>query len=192
MTSTLTDVAFIDIETTGLNPQIHEIWEIGIIKVNYGKPAAAGASIDKWFKWQLQVQVEHLVLAESKALEINKFHERFNAEEAISPQRAARVLMDILEGCTLVGANPHFDATFCTNLLEEFELLPTWHHHLVDVEALAAGYLIGKGFVSPEKWSLNNFLQALEITTPVDHPERHSALFDAELAMKVFERVVLT
>lgn len=44
-------------------------------------------------------------------------------------------------GAHLVGAAPNFDAEVLAALLRDNGLTPSFHYHLIDVEALAVGWL---------------------------------------------------
>ncbi len=60
----MTRLAFVDTETTGLDPDLHEIWEVGLI------------IDDKEYHWFLPVD---LGSADAFALNIGHFHERYEA-----------------------------------------------------------------------------------------------------------------
>lgn len=108
----------LDTETTGLDLDKHEVWEIAL--------AVGEGSIDSYL-------VEHNVLtADPKALEMNGYRVRYHGlvlprlgELAIIPPQ--------LEGKTLVGANPAFDAY---RLQKRWGRSP-WHYRLVNVEDMA-------------------------------------------------------
>src|SRR5690606_35277881 len=56
----------------------------------------------------------------------------------------AEEIADLLgKGTHIVGAVPNFDTERIAILLRRFGFAPGWHHHLIDVEALAVGYLHG-------------------------------------------------
>lgn len=113
-------LVFIDTETTGLDPDRHEIWELAFA-IDDG-PIHSGP-------------VPHsLRHADPFALDLNGYHSRFVDARpgAIEPQcRRA------LTGATLVAANPAFDAAFLRARWGE----TPWHYRLWDVEAYAAGVL---------------------------------------------------
>jgi hypothetical protein len=85
-------------------------------------------------------------------------------------------------------------------------VLPTWHYHLVDVEALAAGVVAemrrntrggmtwGRGCaigdpISPEPpWSSSDLSRAMGVDP--DDFDRHTALGDAQWAKAIYEAVM--
>ena len=114
-------LVYLDTETTGLDPDVHQVWEIAYA-VEDGPIFTAS--------------VRHsLRNADDKALEIGHYHERcyvdpFALTFEITVQEALR-------GATIVGANPAFDAAF----LRERWCQSMWHHRLLDIEAYAMGAL---------------------------------------------------
>jgi DNA polymerase III alpha subunit (gram-positive type) len=121
------DLIFLDTETTGLDPALHEVWEIAYA-VNDGPINA-------------YVVTHSLATADPKALELNGYRERGFA----FPSGWADVeLKAALTGATIVGANPAFDTAF---LRARWGVAP-WHHRLIDVESMALtvlGYERPKG-----------------------------------------------
>ena len=123
-------VVFVDTETTGLDPDIHEIWEVGLI---------VG---DVELSWQLPVDLGR---ADTKALEISRFYERRDDADLTRLasfgliQEFATEFEKLTRGMHLVGAVVSFDEERLRKLLKNNGAAPGWHYHLVDVEALAAG-----------------------------------------------------
>lgn len=138
-----TDLVFLDTETTGLDPARHEVWEVAFA-VNDGPI-------------RIRYLTHSLRTADPKALELNGYYSRFREADVDSDVS----LRSVLDGATIVGANPAFDAAF---LRARWGVAP-WHHRMIDVESMALavfGYdrpkgLMGvcddlreRGFVIPE------------------------------------------
>jgi len=122
-----TDLVFLDTETTGLDSALHEVWEIAWA-INAGP-------IDS------RVVPHSIKTADPKALELNGYWHR---GEGYVSHRADHTLRAILDGSTIVGANPAFDTAF---LRARWGVSP-WHHRLIDVESMALtvlGYERPKG-----------------------------------------------
>jgi hypothetical protein len=126
----VTHLVYVDTETTGLDPDRHQVWEIA------------------WATEQLQVYstvVPHtLVDADPIALALNGHDARCPAvgEEGhrdwpMVETPAELAVRTMLLGATMVGANPAFDAAF---LRRRWSAAP-WHHRLLDVETYAMGAL---------------------------------------------------
>lgn len=183
-------LAFVDTETTGLDPSRHEVWELAII-------------VDgKEYQWQLPVD---LTRADPTGLRIGRFYER---RSAIAPTGSvgrqhrvmwpssekwesvglpvsdtAETVARLLDGRHMVGAVPSFDAAFLTRWLNAHGQAATWHYHLVDVEALAAG----RGQWEPP-WNSNDLSSSVGVDP--EQFDRHTALGDARWAKAIYEAVL--
>ena len=116
-------IVYIDVETTGLAPERHEVIEIGWVDGD-----RSGRYI-----------VPHIgITADPEALRINKYNERGLWDRSLwdEPDRIAD-LANRLEGKTLAGCNPRFDAAFLSRL---FGWEP-WHYRLLDVQSYASAVL---------------------------------------------------
>lgn len=187
---TLTDLCFIDTETTGLDPDVHEIWEVGAIVD------------DEEHHWFLPVDLGR---ADAMALKIGHFHERWQSSElgrsfmnAATPLDVfARDFAALTRGRHLVGAVPSFDDERLRKLLRANGACPEWHYHLIDVETLAVGYLWGQvqGDVIPDPvirklpWDSEALSKAVGVMPP-NESERHTALSDARWAKRIYEAVI--
>lgn len=70
-------LAFVDCETTGLDPDRHEVWEVALIlRADAGETSQV---------WQLPVDLGR---AEAKALEVGRFYEHYRTQS--TPGRAPR------------------------------------------------------------------------------------------------------
>jgi hypothetical protein len=110
-----------DTETTGLSLE-HDVWEVAL---------AVGEGPVNTF------QLPHsLRNADPKALELNGYFSRFVGWERVS-RLADYDIPRWLEGKTLIGANPAFDAY---RLERRWGRAP-WHYRLIDVESMAVSVL---------------------------------------------------
>lgn len=185
------EVAFVDIETTGLHPFIHEIWEVGLILPD-------GREI-RWF-----LPPERLADADPMSLEVGHFHERhpnghrfeFGPDEDFTdrfltdPMRFAPEFAKLTHGLHLAAASVSFDALRLDVLLRACNEIPAWHYHLIDVEALVAGFLAGErsAFNPAPPWNSTDLSQAIGVE-PGDF-QRHTAIGDCRWAKALYERVI--
>jgi DNA polymerase III epsilon subunit-like protein len=212
MTATL---AFLDTETTGLDPNWHEVWEVGLILRQFedvqGKGWRAVNTCDTEHLWQLPVDLGR---AEPIALTIGNFYERrgldANGMKNIQPPELGKWARDfarLTHGAHLVGAVPSFDDAFLKRLLKANGACAGWHYHLVDVEALAAGFARGRGRGMAIAGDVTRFpgaVAAYENAAPpwtsddlskavgVDPGQfdRHTALGDARWARAIYDAVM--
>lgn len=186
-------LCFIDCETTGLDPDRHEIWEVGMIHRN-----EAGHDLE--YVWQLPVD---LAAADPIALNIGRFHDRRwpqgnhggglkgvreeGISLAVSPddmEEWADRFVSLTRGAHLVGNVVSFDAERLWKLLRKHGQCPMWHYHLIDVEAMTAGLM---GFGPP--WSSDELSQAVGVEKP-SGDELHTALGDARWARDLYDAVL--
>lgn len=123
-------IVYLDTETTGLDPNVHEVWEIAWA---WGQNEIASAVI-----------AHSGVSSDRDALRINGYLDRegwiYDSHDA---SNAEQELLDALDGNTLCCANPAFDAAF---LKARWGKAP-WKYRLLDVEAYAMGAL---GYAIPQ------------------------------------------
>ena len=102
---------------------------------------------------------------------------------------AAHIVAAVTHGAHLIGAVPNFDAEVLAALLRDNGLTPTWHYHLVDVEALAVGWLCawdGRSGIPP--WRSDDISTALGVPPPAKDT-RHTALGDAAWALAIYDHI---
>ena len=172
-------LAFVDIETTGLDPELHEVWEVAVVTWPQGTEHC----------WLLPV--ERLAGADAYALEVGGFHRRHpqgnaftgvgtGAVVARDRQHFAAELAAITHGRHLAGMNPAFDAERLGALLRRENVAASWVYHLVDLEALVAGHL-----GVPPPWRSTELSRKVGVE-PEDF-ERHTARGDCWWAVAVYE-----
>lgn len=177
--SLLDQVVFIDTETTGLHAELHEIWEIGLIE--------GDGTEHHWF-----MPLEHAHTADPFALKIGGYYERYVPPPMLQMTENILYKIDLLTaGKHLVGAIPSFDEERLRKLFYRKGMLPPrWHYHIIDVEALAVGYLSADArneLTLP--WKSDEIFEMLGIDPPTED-ERHTALGDAKMCMRVFKKVM--
>lgn len=218
----MTNLAFVDTETTGLDPVRHQIWECAVIVRG---PVPTGLRPDELgdypVRWFLPVDVSR---ADPVALDIGGFHERhphgrdWNGRGVLtSPALFAKTFAALTQGVHLVGAVTSFDEERLRRLIVgqspfvKGGLEHGWHYHLVDVENLAAGYLAHKAramnaAAAGEDWKVGQAEGLLEAARPPwdseelsralgvdpDRFDRHTALGDAQWARAFYDTVMGT
>jgi DNA polymerase III epsilon subunit-like protein len=143
----MTKFVFCDTETTGLNPDLHDVWEIAAVVREHGT--------DREYSWMVRPDLTH---ADPKALEIGGFYERFETPcdevgttmvtshfdpemvgETPPATYVAADLAEFLAGAIVVGSNPAFDQAFLSRWLRRHGQAWCAHYRTVDVVTLGAG-----------------------------------------------------
>lgn len=165
-------VVFLDTETTGLDPERHELWDIGLV-------------FEDGHEWNPHPKPARLEDADPTALRLTHFYDRAKGKGWTWGNRAdvAGILAETLAEKHIVGAVPSFDAAFLERFLRAHGYSPAWHYHLVDVEALAAGKI---GAVPP--WDSESLSRSVGVEP--DAYERHTALGDARWARALYLAVL--
>lgn len=184
-------IVFLDTETTGLDPDHEQVFEIAGIEQD---------GTEHVYRVEpLGIVVAHM---HPKAAEVNRYHERTAAEgwEWDDLHAVLDALTDLLDGAHICGAVPNFDARFLTALYrDECRNPPAWHYHLIDIEAMAVGYLHGMSrFVDAAEdnlrllggrpWKSDDLSLACGVEPPGDD-ERHTALGDARWCKRLYEAI---
>jgi DNA polymerase-3 subunit epsilon len=161
-------IAFIDIETTGLNANIHEIIEICIITNTR--------------VYNTKIAPERLDWADEKALAINGYR----AKDWIQAPRfkdVAHEIKSILQSCTIAGHNVRFDIEFLNEAFSQNGFDVHIGHRTLDTVTLAYEHLYPLGLMSLSLDSIRRFLGwSLE--------GNHTALKDCNDTKQLFEYLI--
>lgn len=188
----MTNIAFVDTETTHLDAEIGEAWEVAVIlRTPMDDPRP-----DTEYLWQFAIDQ---AAADPEALRIGRFHERHLVHSecgaafiepdlvtCLSRERAVEAIVNVLRGAVIVGSNPAFDDRFLRKLLGPGGA--QWHYRPYDIVQLAAAK-IGAQAAGPLPWSSRVLSRAVGVEPPTEDTA-HTALGDARWARDVYDAVM--
>lgn len=203
----MTPLAFVDTETTHLDAELGDAWEVAVIVRDFDDNEPR----DTEYAWQIR---PNLATADPEALKIGGYLERFavpvHAEAAwtgyedgpvlpMTRNEVTGAILNVLGGAVLIGSNPGFDDRFLRKLLGPGSA--QWHYRPVDIATLAAGRKLGMTEVArrtgakplpSDEVPFPFSSRALSRWTGVEPPGpgvAHTALGDARWARDVFDAV---
>ncbi|MCK9921629.1 hypothetical protein MXD61_06950 [Frankia sp. AgPm24] len=209
-------IVFVDTETTGLDVERHQLWEIALIIRD-----RSAQLDDVEHRYYLQPDLSR---ADSAALQIGRFYQRTEGLRRATvdyddgvvntaglswssdrwrwsmPMAVAGEVARITAGAVLIGSNVQFDARMLSYWLRAHSQAPAWHYRPVDVGAIALGYLRGIHDAAPAgsdaernarpdwllPWSTGMLASVLGVTCPPD--ARHTALGDARFVRDLYDK----
>lgn len=169
-------LVFIDIETTGLNPDIHEITEIGCLVVN-------GRTFEVERKYEEKVKPTRIETASRDALKSYGYTEE--GWKGAKPLK--EVLQKIAEIATdglVAGWNVSFDWWFLDKGFRKHKIEPQFDYHRIDVMSIAYSRLYRKRKVTQLG------LRKVAPYFGIKLPERHGAMVDIRATYEVFKKLM--
>ena len=122
-------LAFIDLETTGLDPQVHEIIQVAVRLVD-------PITLRGFKEFDFKVKPEHIETADPIALEVNGY-----TEEAWVDAYPLSYIMEhlnlLLSECIPAGQNTAFDLSFLYAACKRFNIKPSWERRYLDLMTLS-------------------------------------------------------
>ena len=164
---------FLDLETTGLNPGVQEISEIGALLVSQSDWQVIKT-------YQAKVLPTHIETATPEALKIGHYDAESWAKEGRPLKEALEELSEIGRGAILAGFNVTFDWAFLQAGFNLVGLPDPFYYHRYDVMSAAFSMLYDRQAFS--KFSLNECCRFFGVV----NRNAHTALADAQATYEVF------
>lgn len=194
----MTPLAFVDCETTHLDAEVGDAWEVAVILREFDD----NEPTDTEYVWQIRPD---LTKADPEALRIGRYLERFAVPVVVEAAftgyeagpvvpmtrtQAVSAILSVLRGAVLVGSNPGFDDRFLRKLLGPGSA--QWHYRPVDIATLAEGFMWAHEpelMAKESKPVSSRWLSRQVGVEPPGPDEAHTALADARWARDVFDAV---
>lgn len=170
---------FLDLETTGLSPQKHEILEIGALKINPNPPFNIVEELE------IKVKPTNIKLADKSALKIVGYTDD-GWQQSLNVKEALERLDQFAQGGVLVGYNVNFDWAFLDKAYFSLGRFDPFYYHRLDVMPMAYLKLFGKK--SLKRFSLGEICKYFKIK----RVHEHDALDDAKATYLVFKELMVS
>jgi DNA polymerase III subunit epsilon len=169
------NLAFIDIETTGLNLLRHEIIEIGCVLTT--------PDFKVLEEFELKIKPEHIENADPVSLKINHYNEKdWKGADALG--KALKIFSKKVKGCIMVGHNVAFDVSFLESAFATLGMTNTLHYHKLDTISIAWAKL----HRAPD---LEHFsLRELCLRFGIQNDNAHTALADARATYELYKKLL--
>ena len=169
------NLAFIDIETTGLDVIRHEIIEIGCV--------LAALDLGVIEEFELKIIPERIEEADPTSLKISHYDPSVWTN-ALSLRAAMEIFSKKLKDFIMVGQNVAFDSGFLEHAFSKTGVVNTMHYHKLDTISIAWAKL----HRSPD---LEHFsLREMCVRFGIKNEHAHTALSDARATYKLYKKLM--
>ena len=172
--------AFLDCEFGGLDPELHDITEIGVILTD-DRLAESGER-----EWKVIGRPERIT---QTSIEISGYDAAVWAAEAVPVRQALTELADLLpKGCKVVasGQNVRMDVLFLERAYKNCGIPFPFDYHVIDLATLFYAWSL----VAGEKVEALSLRQAATRAGLVQNKVAHRALADARLTLETFRHYI--
>ncbi|OGI75849.1 hypothetical protein A3C67_02130 [Candidatus Nomurabacteria bacterium RIFCSPHIGHO2_02_FULL_42_19] len=169
------NLAFIDIETTGLNVLKHEIIEVGCV--------LATPDLEIIEEFELKIKPERIEDADPTSLKINHYDPSAWVF-AYTLTQAMKILAKKVKDHVMVGQNVAFDSGFLEHAFAKTNIINGMHYHKLDTISIAWAKL----HRSPD---LEHFsLREMCVRFGIKNEHAHSALSDARATYLLYKKLM--
>ena len=177
------NLAFIDLETTGFDPERQDIIELGCIVAEQIPRPGKGPDLKIISELELKIQPTNIATADPEALRVNGY----NAADwlfAVTLEQALAALNEKAKDCIMVGQNVTFDWLFLQAAYKKTGIKNAMHYHKLDVIPMA----FAKHYHDEklQYFSLKNLADYFGLK----NEKAHTALADIKLTLEIYKKVV--
>lgn len=177
------NLAFIDTETTGTDPEKHEIIELAVIIARQVTREGKGPTLEIIEECEWKIKPLHIERAEEDALRINGYNE-VDWMFAVDRKKAMEEFSKKTQSATFVSHNLVFDYGFVSKAFEETGVENRMHYAKIDTISLAFGRLYDAP--QAERFSLRALCELLK----VENTKAHTALADTRALVQVYKKLL--
>jgi len=175
-------LAFVDIETTGLNPDHHEIIQIGVVLAEQNW---LNNKIELKFveEFELKIKPERISDADPQALRVNGYSPA-DWIFAYSLSEAMKIFQDKTKDCIFVAHNICFDYSFIEKAFRLTNIENLMHYYKID--SLSVAYARLGTSNQTDRYSLGILCDIFGIK----NINAHTALADARATYELFPKLI--
>ena len=169
------NLAFIDIEVTGLDVFDHEIIEIGCVLTT--------PELKIIEEFELKIKPEHIEIANPTAMKINHYSES-SWQDAYTLKEAMKILSEKVRDAIMVGQNVAFDFSFLEHAFAKTKIKNNMHYHKLDTISIAWAKF-------HKDTELKHFsLRDMCLRFDIKNENAHSALSDARATYELYKKLI--
>jgi len=169
------NLAFIDIETTGLDVINHEIIEIGCV--------LATPKLEVIEEFELKIKPERVANADPVSLKISPYQEEL-WEDAHTLKDAMGILSKKVKDAIMVGQNIAFDSGFLEHAFSKIGIKNSMHYHKLDTISIAWAKFHKD--IDFEHFSLREMCLRFDI----ENKNPHTGLSDARATFELYKKLM--
>ncbi len=177
------NLAFIDTETTGTDPNYHEIIELAVIICRQVERPGKGPKIEVIEECEWKIKMDRPDRADEQALRVNGYNE-VDWMFAIDRKNAMEEFAKKTQGCSFVSHNLTFDYSFVMKAFEDTGVENRMHYAKLDTISIAFARLYDAP--QADKFSLRALCELLK----VDNTKAHTALADTRALVEVYRKMM--
>jgi len=173
------NLVFIDLETTGLDIERHEIIEFGCVIAKQIEQKNSGPKLEFVEEIEIKIKPRHIETASPEGLKINGYNET-DWKDAVALEDALSIISKKTEGSIMVAQNVAFDWAFLEKAFLETNIKSRMHYHKLDTISIAFSKLYDNSDI--KKFSLRELTKYFGI----ENKKAHTALSDARATYELY------
>lgn len=169
-------IAVTDVETTGIDPAIQEIIEIGMVLIDQ-------KTLEVLDTLNLKIKPEHLETASKESLAVNGYND-LDWEQAITLKQAMALYGEKTKDAIFCAHGVTFDWSFIFEAFRKTGIQNQMDYHRIDLFTLAWAKLKNAGL---QKFNLSEIAKFLNLP---EEPQPHRAINGATTAYEIYKKLM--
>jgi DNA polymerase-3 subunit epsilon len=180
------NLVFVDTETSGLDPDRHELLSIGLVLVSQDWPEDSRNKkpvFESIEELELKIKPEHIETADPVALRVNKY-DAADWVLAYTLPEAMKIFSEKTKDAIMVAHNIAFDYLFIDKAFRLTGVENKMHYHKLDTISIAFAKLHDDKDI--DRFSLRNLTEHFGI----ENKNAHTALSDARATFELYKKLM--